>query len=124
MSKQSQNLRDLIASVLDETGVDPVLRVGFTLGDGTSGTDGSSGSSGVNGTSGINGLSGSTGSNGTNGTSGSSGVNGTSGSSGVNGTSGSSGVNGTSGISIQLSGGTGVTITGSGTVEDPYVFSV
>ena len=89
----------------------------YASGGGGSGTSGSSGSSGTSGSSGAAGDSGTSGSSGSSGTSGSSGSSGTSGSSGSSGTSGSSGVGGVT------TAGSNVTVTGAGTVIDPYVVS-
>ena len=119
MGKESQTLRDLLASVItgttlniqtstatdllrlviDDSGV-PVLKVSGA-GSGSSGVDGSflgtSGTSGKSGSSGISGVSGSSGisTDGTSGVSGSSGIS----------TNGTSGVSGSSGMTpIGLSG--------------------
>ena len=67
--------------------------------DGSNGTSGISGTSGASGTSGVNGLKGLTGSNGTSGIDGSNGSSGVSGTSGINGTNGFDGSNGSSGVS-------------------------
>ena len=110
----------------------------YESGGGGSGTSGSSGSSGTSGSSGIagdagtsgssgsSGTSGSSGSSGTSGSSGSSGTSGSSGATGDSGTSGSSGSSGTSGSSVVggvTTAGSNVTVTGAGTVIDPYVVS-
>ena len=98
--------------------------------DGTSGSSGSSGTSGVgiDGTSGSSGSSGTSGigADGTSGSSGSSGTSGigadgTSGSSGSSGTSGTSGSSGSSGVGGVTTAGLNVTITGTGTIADPYI---
>jgi len=96
---------------------------------GSSGTSGSSGAAGDAGTSGSSGSSGTSGSSGSSGTSGSSGSSGTSGSSGVtgdsgtSGSSGSSGTSGSSGVGGVTTAGSNVTVTGAGTVIDPYIVS-
>ena len=96
---------------------------------GSSGTSGSSGAAGDAGTSGSSGSSGTSGSSGSSGTSGSSGSSGTSGSSGAtgdsgtSGSSGSSGTSGSSGVGGVTTAGSNVTVTGAGTVIDPYVVS-
>jgi hypothetical protein len=84
---------------------------------GSSGTSGISGTSGSSGTSGISGTSGSSGTDGSSGSSGTSGISGTSGSSGTDGTSGSSGFGGVS------QAGSNISITGTGTQEDPYIIN-
>jgi hypothetical protein len=99
---------------------------------GTAGIDGAQGAAGISGANGVTGPQGTAGNDGAVGTSGTDGTNGTDGTQGIQGNAGLAGAQGTVGDtgSTGAAGqggvtqaGLGVSVTGTGTVADPYVVS-
>jgi hypothetical protein len=85
---------------------------------GATGPQGATGAAGTNGTTGAVGATGAQGIAGPTGAAGPQGADGTNGTNGTNGTDGATGLDGQGGVTTA---GTNVTITGTGTVGDPYV---
>jgi hypothetical protein len=100
---------------------------------GTPGIDGARGTSGINGAQGTPGIDGAQGTPGINGARGTSGINGAQGTAGIDGAQGATGLAGATGPQGPAGAagqggvaeaGLGVSVTGTGTVSDPYVVSI
>jgi len=110
-----------------EMGTSQLLSVPYALyaaESGTGGAPGPTGPAGPSGADGTNGATGATGPSGTNGTNGSVGATGSTGATGATGPSGANGTNGSNGIGGVTTAGAGISITGTGTVGNPYTVSV
>ena len=96
---------------------------GITGATGPTGSTGNDGAIGATGPQGIQGVTGSTGTNGNDGAVGATGATGGIGLTGNTGATGSTGATGATGVGGVSNAGTGIIITGAGTVATPYVIS-
>jgi hypothetical protein len=100
--------------------------VGATGATGPQGTIGLTGATGATGPQGLTGATGAAGTNGTNGLVGATGATGATGTNGTNGLVGATGPQGPAGAAGQggvTQAGLGISVTGTGTVADPYIVS-